>query len=50
MPFRDVVGTMLAVFALEESRCLGLTIAVPDVEKLFGASQASDANGLDQAS
>ena len=29
IPFREIVNTMLATFALEESRCLGQPIAVP---------------------
>jgi predicted dehydrogenase len=55
IPFREVVGTMLATFALEKSRCLGHSIAVPTT--LAGAAEdfrtddlAPDASGLDRAS
>ena len=33
IPFREIVNTMLATFALEESRCLGQAVAVPSAVK-----------------
>jgi len=43
----DILNTMLATFALEESRCIGQPIVV---KKFFADGHASDANGLDRAS
>ncbi len=51
IPFPEVVSTMLATFALEESRCSGQRIAVPHADSILSAGQlASDATGFDQAS
>jgi predicted dehydrogenase len=55
IPFPDVVSTMLATFALEESRCLGKPIAVPGaaaVEVKYSGrdNHAPGAGGLDRAS
>jgi predicted dehydrogenase/threonine dehydrogenase-like Zn-dependent dehydrogenase len=47
IPFREIVGTMLATFALEESRCLGRPVTV---RKLSSERQVTDADGFDQAS
>jgi predicted dehydrogenase len=47
IPFAEVVATMLATFALEESRCLGRPVAV---KELRGENRAPDAAGFDQAS
>jgi len=47
IPFGEVAATMLATFALEESRCLGRHVAVKD---LRGENRAPDAAGFDQAS
>jgi len=45
--FREVVTTMLATFALEESRCLGQPVTVKD---LVTGHRDPDASGLGQAS
>ncbi len=51
IPFREVVRTMLATFALEESRCLGQAITVPVAPKeLRRNDDAADASGFDRAS
>jgi predicted dehydrogenase/threonine dehydrogenase-like Zn-dependent dehydrogenase len=55
IPFREVVSTMLATFALEESRCLGKPVAVPttvpaEVKALRRDDHVSDAGGLNRAS
>ncbi len=47
IPFREIVSTMLATFALEESRCLGRPVAV---KTLFTSAGATDSSDLDQAS
>jgi predicted dehydrogenase/threonine dehydrogenase-like Zn-dependent dehydrogenase len=47
IPFREIVSTMMATFALEQSRCLGQAVAV---EEMHGASSAGDASGFDRAS
>ncbi len=47
IPFIEVAATMLATFALEESRCLGRPVAV---KNLSGVNRAPDAAGFDQAS
>ncbi len=50
IPFREIVNTMLATFALEESWCLGQPVVVPGAAaNLRRDDQAPDA-GLDQAS
>ena len=50
-PFRELVSTTLATFALEESRCLGQPVAVPvAVKDLHRDDHAPDASGLDRAS
>jgi hypothetical protein len=46
IPFREIVDTMLATFALEESRCLGRPVSV----RKLSERQVTDANGFDQAS
>ncbi|MGA8274448.1 MAG: bi-domain-containing oxidoreductase [Candidatus Sulfotelmatobacter sp.] len=47
IPLRETVNTMLATFALEESRCIGRPVTV---KNLFTDGQASDESGLDRAS
>jgi predicted dehydrogenase/NADPH:quinone reductase-like Zn-dependent oxidoreductase len=47
IPFREIVTTMLATFALEESRCLGQPVTV---KELLLDGRTNDANGFDQAS
>ncbi len=47
IPFREIVSTMQATFALEESRCLGRPVAV---KTLFTSADATDSSDLDQAS
>jgi len=47
IPFREVVSTMMATFALEESRCLGRPIAV---KELRGNRMVPSADGFDRAS
>ncbi|MFZ0537442.1 MAG: bi-domain-containing oxidoreductase [Candidatus Sulfotelmatobacter sp.] len=47
IPFHEIVDTMLATFALEESRCLGRPVTV---RKLSSERQVEDVNGFDQAS
>jgi predicted dehydrogenase len=46
-PFRKIVDTMLATFALEESRCLGKPVTVTNLSM---QRQVTDVNGFDQAS
>jgi predicted dehydrogenase/threonine dehydrogenase-like Zn-dependent dehydrogenase len=56
IPFREIVSTMLATFALEHSRCLGQPVAVRSVLNSFGRDdpahddQAPDAGDLNRAS
>jgi predicted dehydrogenase/threonine dehydrogenase-like Zn-dependent dehydrogenase len=51
IPFPEIVTTMLATFALEESRCLGQRVVVPSaVKESGGEDRASDASGFDRAS
>jgi predicted dehydrogenase/threonine dehydrogenase-like Zn-dependent dehydrogenase len=51
IPFREVVSTMLATFALEQSRCLGQQVAVPLAVRGFREDDcAPDTSGFDQAS
>lgn len=50
IPFREVVNTMLATFALEQSRCLGQPVVVPHARDLRHNDRAPDAGGLDRAS
>jgi predicted dehydrogenase/threonine dehydrogenase-like Zn-dependent dehydrogenase len=51
IPFREVVSTMLATFALEESRCLGKPITVPVTVRDFPRDDsAPEVSGFDQAS
>ncbi|MGA8621349.1 MAG: bi-domain-containing oxidoreductase [Candidatus Sulfotelmatobacter sp.] len=45
--FREIVSTMLATFALEESRCLGQPVAV---KQLCGDTRVQDPTDLDRAS
>ena len=47
IPFREVVSTMLATFALEESRCLGQPVAIKDLRQ---RDSSVDASGFDRAS
>jgi len=47
IPFREVVTTMLATFALEESRCIGQPIVVKDLRRV---DSGIDANGFDRVS
>jgi predicted dehydrogenase/threonine dehydrogenase-like Zn-dependent dehydrogenase len=46
VPFDEIVNSMRATFALEESRCLGQAIAI----KNSGAEDYAEGHGLDQAS
>jgi predicted dehydrogenase/threonine dehydrogenase-like Zn-dependent dehydrogenase len=51
IPFREVVSTVLATFALEQSRCLGQSVAVPSsVKDVCHDDRAPDAGGLNRAS
>jgi predicted dehydrogenase/threonine dehydrogenase-like Zn-dependent dehydrogenase len=51
IPFREVVSTMLATFALEQSRCLGQPVAVPSsVKDVCHDDRAPDAGSLNRAS
>ena len=51
IPFREIVGAMLATFTLEESRCLGQPVAVPSPAKhIRRDDHAPHAGGLDRAS
>jgi predicted dehydrogenase/threonine dehydrogenase-like Zn-dependent dehydrogenase len=51
IPFREVLSTMLATFALEESRCLGQSVTVSaGVKELNSDDRAPDATGFDRAS
>ena len=56
IPFREIVSTMLATFALEQSRCIGQPVAVRSVLNSFDRDdpvhddQAPDAGGLNRAS
>jgi predicted dehydrogenase/threonine dehydrogenase-like Zn-dependent dehydrogenase len=47
IPFRETVSTMLATFALEQSRCLGHAITIKD---LFNREYGNKFQGFDQAS
>jgi predicted dehydrogenase/threonine dehydrogenase-like Zn-dependent dehydrogenase len=47
IPFSETVNTMMATFALEESRCLGKPVRV---KQLSAEDRATDAGGFDQAS
>jgi predicted dehydrogenase/threonine dehydrogenase-like Zn-dependent dehydrogenase len=47
IPFREIVNTMLATFAVEESRCLGQPAAVKQLRR---DNRAADARGFDRAS
>jgi predicted dehydrogenase/threonine dehydrogenase-like Zn-dependent dehydrogenase len=47
IPFSEMVSTMMATFALEESRCLGRPI---EVKQLDRRDRAVDSSGFDQAS
>lgn len=42
IPFREIVNTMLATFAIENSRCLGQTVTVKEPFTAGPASSASD--------
>jgi predicted dehydrogenase/threonine dehydrogenase-like Zn-dependent dehydrogenase len=46
IPFHAIAGTMLATFALEESRCVGQPVAV----RSFLQGRVPDSDGFDQAS
>jgi predicted dehydrogenase/threonine dehydrogenase-like Zn-dependent dehydrogenase len=56
IPFREIVTTMLATFALEQSRCIGQPVAVRSVPNSFDRDepvhddQTPDAGGLNRAS
>jgi predicted dehydrogenase/threonine dehydrogenase-like Zn-dependent dehydrogenase len=45
--FQEIISSMLATFALEESRCLGMPVAV---KKISTSGQIAEAKGFDQAS
>ncbi len=47
IPFSEIVNTMMATFALEESRCLGKPL---QVKQLSADDNAARAGGFDQAS
>lgn len=47
IPFSEIVNTMMATFALEESRCLGKPV---QVKQLSADDYAARAGGFDQAS
>ncbi|MFZ0770719.1 MAG: bi-domain-containing oxidoreductase, partial [Candidatus Sulfotelmatobacter sp.] len=47
IPFREVVNTMVATFALEDSRCLGQAVAV---KELSTGEAAAGGSGFDRAS
>jgi predicted dehydrogenase len=47
IPFPEIVSTMMATFALEESRCLGRPITVKQIDH---RDRAMHSNGFDQAS
>lgn len=49
--FREIVSTMSATFALEQSRCLGQPVAVPSAAKYIRRDDHTpDASDLDRAS
>lgn len=51
IPFREIVNTMLATFALEHSRCVGQAVAVPSTLDNFRQDyKPPDAGGLNRAS
>jgi predicted dehydrogenase/threonine dehydrogenase-like Zn-dependent dehydrogenase len=51
IPFREVVSTMQATFALEQSRCLGQPVTVPvTLKNIREEDRASDVSGFDRAS
>lgn len=51
IPFREVVSTMLATFALEDSRCLGKPVAVPSaVKDVRREDRSPGVTGFDRAS
>jgi predicted dehydrogenase len=51
IPFREIVSTMLATFALEHSRCVAQPVAVPTALNDFRCDpQTPDAGGLNRAS
>ena len=50
IPFRELVNTMLATFALEQSRCLGQPAAVTHAKDLRRDDNARGTSGLDRAS
>jgi predicted dehydrogenase len=51
IPFREIVSTMRATFALEESRCLGQPVTVPvTARERRGHGDVPGASGFDQAS
>jgi predicted dehydrogenase/threonine dehydrogenase-like Zn-dependent dehydrogenase len=51
IPFHEIASTMLATFALEESRCLGQPVALPIAEKeLRSNDDAPDVGGMNRAS
>jgi predicted dehydrogenase/threonine dehydrogenase-like Zn-dependent dehydrogenase len=47
IPFPEIVNTMMATFALEESRCLGMPIRV---KRLSADDESTEAGGFDRAS
>ncbi len=52
IPFREIVNSMLATFALEESRCLGKPVSIKpfSVDNRTSAGDSASAGGLGQAS
>ena len=47
IPFHEIVSSMMATFALEESRCTGQAVAV---KTLAAGDRTSDSSGFDRAS
>jgi predicted dehydrogenase len=47
IPFPEIASTMMATFALEESRCLGRPVTVKQIDR---RDRTMDSSGFDQAS
>ena len=50
IPLGDVVKTMLATFALEESRSAGKPVVIRELRRNVDALDTPEASGFDQAS
>ena len=46
IPFREIVSTMLATFALEESRCVGQPVAVTGLRQDHRAPETDGFDGV----